>query len=264
MHEQVSELLTAILERNGLVAGRPHQRLVHGHPRSAQRLPGGRRPQARHRRRAADLRAGAGHRGRHAAGRPVLAHVETDLPSPRSPTSTSAPRPPSARTSPSENRPRHRHRPDRHLRRARPRRPRRRRPPRRPRPGRRPVRRPRSAPARTRSRTGPVDLAIVAVPPAHVAATLADAQRRGRRPRLHRRGQRQGRAAPGAGGARLRPDPRTSARTRWRAGSSPGRWPPPPTSSRAGPGCSPPPGTPTPRCSTSRWSWSRSAAPCPW
>ena len=56
---------------------------------------------------------------------------------------------------------------------------RRRRPPRRPRPGAGRARPPRSARAPTRPPEGPVDLAIVAVPPAHVAATLADAMRRG-------------------------------------------------------------------------------------
>ena len=121
MHEQVSALLTAVLERNGLTRRRPDQRLVHRHPRPAQRLPGRRRPQARHRRRAADLRPGAGGRGRHAAGgaypRP---RRDRARPSPTSTTSTSAPPPRSARTSPSNAyRPRHRHRTHRHLRRAR-------------------------------------------------------------------------------------------------------------------------------------------------
>ena len=57
------------------------------------------------------------------------------------------------------------------------------------------------------------------------------------RPRLPRRGQRQGRPAPRAGGPRPRPARRTSARTRCRAGDARARSPPPPTSSRAAPGC---------------------------
>lgn len=54
---------------------------------------------------------------------------------------------------------------------------------------------------------GPVDLAIVAVPcgPHRVRARHRHA--RGRRPRLPRRGQRQGRPAPRAGGPRRRPRP---------------------------------------------------------
>ena len=88
---------------------------------------------------------------------------------------------------------------------------------------------------------GPVDLAIVAVPPAHVAGALADAMRRGPGPRLPRRGQRQGRPAPRAGGARAATCRLHRHATPCRAGRSPARWPRPPTSSRAGPGCSPRP-----------------------
>ncbi|CAM5535005.1 hypothetical protein SCALM49S_00274 [Streptomyces californicus] len=52
MAERVGELLTAVLERNEIVAD-DHEHPVHRHPRPAQRLPGRRRPGDRHRRRPA-------------------------------------------------------------------------------------------------------------------------------------------------------------------------------------------------------------------
>ncbi|CAM5528641.1 hypothetical protein SGLAM104S_00958 [Streptomyces glaucescens] len=73
----------------------------------------------------------------------------------------------------------HRRRPDRHLRRPGPRPAWRHRPPRRPRPRAGPHRRRAQRRHPSEAPDGPVDLAVVAAPPAHVAAVLADAMQRG-------------------------------------------------------------------------------------
>lgn len=107
---------------------------------------------------------------------------------------------------------------------------------------------------------GRVDLAIVAVPPAHTASVLATAMREGvARGYLDVASVKGGpRRELEALGIDLTPYIGTHPMSgKERSGPSPA----PPTSSRAAPGSSPRPGTPTPRSSTSPWNWSRCAAP---
>lgn len=105
-----------------------------------------------------------------------------------------------------------------------------------------------------------VDLAIIAVPPAHVATVLATAIRDG-----IARGYLD--VASVKGGPRRELEALGLDLTPY-IGTHPmalqgavGPSPPPPTCSRGGPGSSPRPVTPTPRSSTSPWNWSRSAVP---
>lgn len=108
---------------------------------------------------------------------------------------------------------------------------------------------------------GAVDLAVVAAPPAHVASLLADAMTRG-----VARGYLD--VASVKGGPRRELEARGLDLSAY-IGTHPmsGREKSGPLAATAdlfegAPGCSPPPGTPTPRCSTWPWSWSRTAGPC--
>lgn len=110
---------------------------------------------------------------------------------------------------------------------------------------------------------GRVDLAIVAVPPAHTATVLATAMSGGvARGYLDVASVKGGpRRELEALGVDLTPYIGTHPMA---ARNAQARSPRPPTSSRAAPGSSRPRVTPTPRSSTSRWSWSRSAVPSRW
>lgn len=107
---------------------------------------------------------------------------------------------------------------------------------------------------------GTVDLAVVAVPPAHTASVLATAMRDGvARAYLDVASVKGGpRRELESLGVDLTPYIGTHPMAA-RSARAPSR--PPPTSSRAAPGSSHRPGRPTPRSSTSPWNWSRSAAP---
>ncbi len=241
MEERVGALLTAVLERNGLTADDLISIWFTATPDLHSDFPAAAALQARYRGRPPHLRPGAGHRGRHAPGRAdPRAHRSRTAPAPTSPhVYLGAARGPAQGHRPVRDRPRHRNRPDRHLRRPGPRPARRHRPPRRPRPragphGRRAGRRHRQGPRRPRR---PGDRRRTARP-CGPGARRRDAPGRGPAATWTSPASR---AAPAASWRRSAwTSPRTSAPTPCPAGRSPARWPPPATSSRAAPGCSPP------------------------